>query len=94
MAERAITVEVVFADAHQAWRYRLSLPAGSTAMEAMEASGLAQQLPQGLPEPLQLGVFARRVPADSVLRDGDRVEIYRPLTRDPMAARRRRAGAG
>lgn len=92
MAERRIAVEVVFAEVQRVWRCRVDLPAGSTVAQAVAAAGLAGQVPGGLPEPLRLGVFARRVMADDVLRDGDRVEIYRPLTRDPMAARRRRAG--
>jgi putative ubiquitin-RnfH superfamily antitoxin RatB of RatAB toxin-antitoxin module len=39
-------------------------------------------------------VFAKKVPADRVLEEGDRVELYRPLILDPMEARRRRAARG
>jgi len=38
-----------------------------------------------------LGIFGRPMRADHVLQDGDRLEIYRPLTADPKAARRARA---
>ncbi|WP_426191334.1 RnfH family protein [Massilia sp. DWR3-1-1] len=40
----------------------------------------------------QVGVFGKKRPLESVLRDGDRVELYRPLLADPKESRRRRAG--
>jgi len=95
MAEpAAITVDVVHAGVHGTCRCRLSLPMGSTAMQAIEASGLLRQLPAEVGNPLRLGVFSRRIDADHVLCDGDRLEIYRPLALDPMASRRRRASQG
>ncbi|HWU75062.1 MAG TPA: RnfH family protein [Rhodanobacter sp.] len=94
MAEPAIAVDVVHAGTHRLWRRRVSLPAGSTAMQAVEATGWLAGLPEEVSEPLRLGIHSRRVEADHVLRDGDRVEIYRLLALDPMAARRRRAGRG
>ena len=94
MAEPAIMVEVVHAGERRIWRCRVPLPPGSTAMQAVEAAGFLSSLPPGVADPLRLGIFSRRVDAGHVLRDGDRVEIYRPLTLDPMAARRRRAGQG
>jgi putative ubiquitin-RnfH superfamily antitoxin RatB of RatAB toxin-antitoxin module len=47
-------------------------------------------MPEVAFDPSRLGVFSRRVSPDDTLRDGDRVEIYRPLTIDPKDARRRR----
>ncbi|MEW9570511.1 RnfH family protein [Rhodanobacter sp. Si-c] len=94
MAEPAIIVEVAHAGVHDTWRRRVSLPAGSTAMQAVEAAGGLQELPAEVLNPLRLGIHSRRVEADHVLRDGDRLELYRPLALDPMAARRRRAGQG
>ncbi|EIL88828.1 hypothetical protein UU9_11310 [Rhodanobacter fulvus Jip2] len=87
----AITVEVVYADATRQIVRRLELPAGSTVMEAVVASGLERDAPPGTIDPARLGIFSRRVSADQVLGHGDRVEIYRPLVLDPMEARRRRA---
>ena len=94
MAEPGITVEVVHAGVHGVRRRRVSLPAGSTAMQAVEAAGWLGELPAEVAEPLRLGIHSRRIEADQVLRDGDRVEIYRTLALDPMASRRRRAGQG
>lgn len=68
----------------------LELPEGATLGEALRASGLpaAHRLDAA---PLKAGIFGRLAGADTVLRDGDRVEIYRPLTVDAKTARRRRA---
>lgn len=90
MVER-IAVEVVCATAQRQLLRRVSLPAGSTVMQAVEQSGLLQEMPEVAFDPSRLGIFSRRVMADDVLHDGDRVEIYRPLTLDPKDARRRRA---
>lgn len=93
MAEGEIEVEVVYA-AETGISRTLRLPAGSTALQAVEASGLAELMPTGHFDPQHLGIFARRVPPGQILRSGDRVEIYRPLLLDPMTARRQRAHRG
>ncbi|SFS13160.1 hypothetical protein SAMN05216570_2796 [Dyella sp. OK004] len=90
MVER-IAIEVVYAEPGRQWLHQVSLPAGSTVMQAIEASGIAAAV-QGLQiDPARLGVFSRKAGPDDVLSNGDRVEIYRPLTLDPKEARRRRA---
>jgi putative ubiquitin-RnfH superfamily antitoxin RatB of RatAB toxin-antitoxin module len=68
----------------------LTLPAGSCVGDALRASGLAQRYPQLNLADAALGVWGTRAKADQVLRDRDRVEVYRPLLIDPMEARRRR----
>lgn len=93
MAER-IVVEVAYAEAGHQWVLPVTLPAGATVMQAIEASGLASQVPGLSIDPARLGVFSRKVAPDRVLEAGDRVEIYRPLTLDPKEARRRRATGG
>lgn len=62
------------------------LPVGATLADAVAASGL---LPPGAT--LDLGVWGHRRPAQTLVRPGDRVEIYRSLTIDPKEARRIRA---
>jgi uncharacterized protein len=93
MTER-IVVEVVYAAAEETVRRQVELAVGSTVMQAVEASGIRAALPESAVDPARLGIFSRRAAPDEVLRDGDRVEIYRPLTLDPKDARRRRAGKG
>jgi putative ubiquitin-RnfH superfamily antitoxin RatB of RatAB toxin-antitoxin module len=90
MAE-CITVEVVCAMPERQLLRRVKVPTGSSVIQAVQESGILQEIPEGTCDPSRLGIFARRVAADDVLRDGDRIEIYRPLTLDPKDARRRRA---
>jgi uncharacterized protein len=89
---KLMTVEVVCATSERQLLRRLSLPAGSTVIQAAEQSGILQSMPEVDFDPSRLGIFSRRVAPDDTLQDGDRVEIYRPLTLDPKDARRRRAG--
>jgi len=93
MAEQ-ITVNVVYAEAERQFVRRLTLPAGSTVMQAIEASGIAEAMAGLVIDPARLGIFSRKAAPDQVLGEGDRVEIYRPLTLDPKEARRRRAREG
>jgi uncharacterized protein len=67
----------------------LTLPPGATVADALRASGLPERhaLP---PQDLRIGVWSRVCEPGRVLRDRDRVEIYRPLTVDPKEARRLR----
>lgn len=92
MAEHKVSAEIVFAGAGQPiLRRRVELAKGSTLMQAVEFSEIARMLPAGAIDSRRLGVFGRLAPTDQQVQDGDRIEIYRPLTLDPMEARRRRA---
>lgn len=84
-----LQVEVVFCPAPgQVDQVRLALPAGATLADALVASGLLQR--HALPTPPDAGIHGRVQPPHTVLREGDRVELYRPLTVDPKEARRLR----
>ena len=90
MAPADMQVEVVYCPKPGVIdRVILRLPVGATVADALAASGLLQrhQLPA---EGLRLGVWSKLREAASVLRDKDRVEVYRPLTVDPKEARRQR----
>ncbi len=86
-----IAVEVIHAGTDGVSRRQLRLPAGSTVAQAVIQSGLAALLPAGTAWQGQVGIYGRRCMPDQTLRDADRVELYRPLQRDPMDSRRRRA---
>ena len=88
-------IEICYALADRQELVTVNLPEGSTALQAVEASGLLQKYPEIEPGGLnKLGVFAKLVKTDAVLRDRDRVEIYRPLIADPKEVRRQKAAEG
>jgi uncharacterized protein len=85
----SIRVEVVLAHARSAAVRAVTLPAGATALEAVNASGILERHPEAVGG--RLGVYGKVVPGSRRLADGDRVVVYRPLAADPKEARRRRA---
>ncbi|MDN0075496.1 RnfH family protein [Crenobacter sp. SG2303] len=89
-----IEVEVAYARPERQMIVPLSVPAGTTALQAVQLSKLAEQFPDIDLADLKLGIFSKAVKPDTVLRARDRVEIYRPLIADPKEVRRRRAEAG
>lgn len=91
MAEHPIEVEVIHVGTDRVERRRVVVSRGSTVIQAIEASAIMECLPAGAVDPTRLGIFARKVAAEQVVCDGDRIEIYRPLELDPMEARRRRS---
>jgi putative ubiquitin-RnfH superfamily antitoxin RatB of RatAB toxin-antitoxin module len=70
--------------------WSVTLPDGATVRDAIEASGLGQVRPAIDWRAGGAGVWGRKAGADHVLREGDRVEVYRPLLVDPKLARRER----
>jgi hypothetical protein len=77
--------------AGQAFELALELPAGSTALDAIRASGVLQR-PSAIDLSTQaIGIWGRVAALDAILSEGDRVEVYRPLAIDPKEARRLRA---
>jgi hypothetical protein len=86
-----IRVEVVHARPQQQVLLALDVAPGTTLMQAIEASGIRAAFSGLEVDPQRLGIFGRKAQPDDVLRDGDRVEIYRPLLVDPKEARRARA---
>jgi putative ubiquitin-RnfH superfamily antitoxin RatB of RatAB toxin-antitoxin module len=84
-------VEIVYATTAVQRRYAVDLADGGTVREAIERSGVLRDYPHIDLARDRVGVYGRLVALGDVLREGDRVEILRPLTADPQAARRRRA---
>ena len=68
---------------------RILLPDGSTVEDAIRVSGLRAEFPEI--DPTRIGIHGKPVPVTAVLRDRERVEIYRPLRADPKEVRRTRA---
>jgi putative ubiquitin-RnfH superfamily antitoxin RatB of RatAB toxin-antitoxin module len=88
MVER-LRVCVVYADPQRQIVRELELDSGATVAEAIRASAILDELP-GF-RPAGIGIFGAKVAPDTLLRDGDRIELYRPLLIDPKEARRQRA---
>lgn len=85
-------VEVVFARPDEQVLRAVELPEGATVAEAIDASNIARQFPEVDFSDLQAGVWGKTVERTHPVRDGDRVELYRPLEMDPREARRLKAG--
>jgi putative ubiquitin-RnfH superfamily antitoxin RatB of RatAB toxin-antitoxin module len=95
MAEaEMLDIEVCYAQASKQEIVRLRLPAGAVLGQAVEASGLLLKYPEIDPKKNKFGIYAKLSKTDTVLRDRDRVEIYRPLIADPKEVRKQRAAAG
>ena len=86
-----LEVEVVYARPEEQVLIQVSVPAGSTARDAIVRSNILSDASGLDVETLAVGIFARRVTLDYILKAGDRVEIYRPLMMSPVEARRWRA---
>src|SRR6187399_2611932 len=80
---------VVFATPARQWRWQVELDEAATVADAL-AAARAQAGPLDVPWDADVGIFGELRPRDALLRDGDRVEIYRPLIADPKASRRAR----
>lgn len=90
-----INVEVSYALPDRQELVKLRIAEGTTVRDAIEASGIAAKYPDiELEGRNKVGVFAKLTRLDTVLRDRDRVEIYRPLIADPKAVRKKRAEEG
>lgn len=82
-------VGVAYADKFKKTWLKLDVPDGSSVRDAIERSGLLQQFPEIDLEVNKVGIFGRLTGLDTVLTDGNRVEIYRPITADPETVERR-----
>jgi putative ubiquitin-RnfH superfamily antitoxin RatB of RatAB toxin-antitoxin module len=89
-----VNISVVYA-LHDRQTVRvLDVAEGTTLGEALERSGLLADFPEIDPLTAPVGVHGRIAARDTILHDGDRVEIYRPLNMEPKEARRKRQRKG
>ena len=84
-------VEVAYALAEKQSLISLDVKEGSTLKEAIDASGILKQYKQIDLSKDRVGIFSKFATLDTVLREKDRVEIYRPLEADPKKVRKERA---
>jgi putative ubiquitin-RnfH superfamily antitoxin RatB of RatAB toxin-antitoxin module len=89
-----INIEVVYALPEEQILLRQPVPAGTTVAGAVLASGMLDKHPEIDLAINKLGIFGKLTKADAVVRDKDRIEIYRSLIADPKEVRRKRAEEG
>lgn len=89
-----IRVEVAYARPDSQLILPLEVVRGTTLRQAVEQSGILEQFPEIDLDQQQVGIFGKLNKPDTELREGDRVEIYRPLIADPKEVRKQRAAAG
>jgi putative ubiquitin-RnfH superfamily antitoxin RatB of RatAB toxin-antitoxin module len=89
---RDLAVEVVYALPDRVIGVTARVPSGTTVGETIEQSGIARLVQDIDPRTAPAGIFGRVVARSTPVRDGDRIEIYRPLVADPKQARRQRSG--
>jgi putative ubiquitin-RnfH superfamily antitoxin RatB of RatAB toxin-antitoxin module len=94
MAAETFNIQVSYARDTVQFLRALQVPAGTTIEQAIAISGVLQEVPEVDLSAMQVGIYAKKKTLDTVLREHDRVEIYRPLIADPKNARRRRKPAG
>lgn len=90
MAVERLHVEVVYAAPGEQWVLSVDVPEGTTLRGALERTRALERWPAAGIATFSYGIFGVPAGLDTVLGDGDRVEIYRPLVDDPKAIRRRR----
>ena len=87
-------VEVAFALPEEQFLEAVRVPDGATVQDAIDMAALFSRFPAENFAGMPVGVWGRIVERGQRVRDGDRIELYRPLQRDPKAARRALAHEG
>ena len=87
-------VEVAYALPDKQSLISLEVEEGTTIQEAIEVSGVLDTYDQIDLTRDKVGIFSKSATLDTVLREKDRVEIYRPLIADPKKVRKERAAKG
>jgi len=84
-----MNIGIAYADKFKQVWLKLDVPEGSTVRQAIEKSGLLEQFPEIDLERQKVGIFGKITRLDTPLEEGNRVEIYRPITADPETVERR-----
>ena len=94
MSDAQLNVSLVYSPRpREVFECSLQVPAGTSVAQALQASGIFEEFPElqkPSPDRVTLGVWGKRVTRSRLLRNDDRIEIYRNLRVDPKIARRER----
>jgi hypothetical protein len=87
----ALHIQVCYATDQREFLRAMQVEPGTTIGQAIERSGVLEEFPDINLTTAPVGIYAKKKTLDTVLRERDRIEIYRPLVADPKDSRRRRA---
>jgi putative ubiquitin-RnfH superfamily antitoxin RatB of RatAB toxin-antitoxin module len=87
-----MNVGVCYADSDRQLWLKMEVPDGSSVEDAIRHSGILKQFPEIDLSSQKVGVFGKLVKLNAPVKEGDRIEIYRPIIADPKTVRRRRIG--
>jgi len=85
-----MNVGVCYAEVDRQLWMRLEVPDSSTIEEAIKLSGVLKLYPEINLGSQKVGIFGKIAALDAPVKEGDRVEIYRQITVDPLTVQRRR----
>ncbi|WP_298941475.1 RnfH family protein [uncultured Psychromonas sp.] len=86
-----IDIEVVYGLPHKQVLLSLKVPSGTTIENCIKLSGIVKHFPEIIPSEAVVGIFSKPDKLENIVKQGDRIEIYRPLTADPKEMRKLRA---
>lgn len=84
-------IEVAYALPEKQYLFQQEVEPGTTVGQALKASKLLKEIPDLTID--KVGIFAQLVSMETVLKEGDRIEVYRPLKADPRDRRRQKVEA-
>jgi uncharacterized protein len=88
-----INIEIVYAQTERSVAKSLELPQGARIADALAQAASDQEFSGIDLGSATVGIFGKVAPRDQLLKEGDRIEIYRPLLEEPKLARRNQARA-
>jgi putative ubiquitin-RnfH superfamily antitoxin RatB of RatAB toxin-antitoxin module len=94
MADNKLAVEVVYALPEEQTLLSIVVKKGDTVRDVILQSSILQEYPELDIDSLDVGLFGKATKMTQVVREKDRVEIYRPLIADPKEVRKRKAAEG
>ena len=87
-----MNVGVCYADSDRQLWLKMEVPDDSSVEDAIRRSGILKQFPEIDLSTQKVGIFGKLVKLNAPVKEGDRIEIYRPIIADPKTVRRRRIG--
>jgi len=84
-----MNIGVCYADSDRQLWLRMEVPDGSSVEQAIHKSSILQRFPEIDLTSQKVGIYGKLVKLDAPVKEGDRIEIYRPITADPRTVRRR-----